>query len=141
MRVNGRVERSHRISWVLHSGSAVPDETNVCHRCDNPSCVNPDHLFLGTQLDNMSDCKAKGRLADTHRENNPNHRVTEQQVREIRARYASSKTPGRQLAREFGIHFSTIYRILRREIWKLRATAFGAPVEDADEPIPGVTPV
>lgn len=58
--VDGKNTPAHRVSWTLHNGP-VPDDRSVCHHCDNPLCVRPDHLFLGTQSDNMRDCAAKGR--------------------------------------------------------------------------------
>lgn len=56
----GRVTRAHRVSWMIHEGP-IPEGQKVLHRCDTPACVRPDHLFLGTQADNMADMNAKGR--------------------------------------------------------------------------------
>jgi hypothetical protein len=59
----GRQQRAHRVAWYLRHGVYPPNDRFVCHRCDNPKCVNPDHLFIGTGTDNMQDAKSKGRLA------------------------------------------------------------------------------
>lgn len=60
VRIDGRILYAHRVSWILANGP-IPDDLRVLHRCDNPPCVNPDHLFLGTQGDNNADRDAKGR--------------------------------------------------------------------------------
>lgn len=64
IRVGGRGSKiavAHRVSWFLEHGAWPSDEAVVCHRCDNPKCVRPEHLFLGTQKENIRDCIAKGR--------------------------------------------------------------------------------
>lgn len=61
--IEGRLYKAHRVSWRIHKGP-VPQDMLVLHKCDNPPCVNPDHLFLGTHADNAIDCKIKGRSPD-----------------------------------------------------------------------------
>src|SRR5690242_15056230 len=62
MRWRGKVRYAHRIAWELATGTMPTSDVMVCHHCDTPTCVNPDHLFLGTNADNMRDAGAKGRL-------------------------------------------------------------------------------
>lgn len=94
---------AHRVSYWLMTGEE-PGEMDVLHRCDNPPCVRPSHLFLGTHQDNMADMKAKGR----------NHReiaVTDEQVAEMRRRYLAGEN-SRTLAQEYGISRAQTARIL-----------------------------
>src|SRR5258708_1136501 len=60
IKINGKVFYAHRVSWFIHFGN-IPDTLSVCHRCDNPPCIRPDHLFTGTARDNARDMIMKGR--------------------------------------------------------------------------------
>ena len=96
----GAVDTAHRVSWLIHNGP-VPDMTEVCHRCDNPPCTRPDHLFLGTHADNMSDMGAKGR-SGLRGGRSPKAKLTETAVRDIRARCAAGEID-RTVAESFGV--------------------------------------
>ena len=75
---------AHRVSWELHNGPIPPGKI-IMHSCDHPWCVNPAHLSVGTQKDNMADCIAKGRKAKRHRPHTRFRKLTDDQVRDIRA--------------------------------------------------------
>lgn len=113
----GRVLRAHRVSWELHYGE-IPEGLCVCHHCDNTSCVNPRHLFLGTRVDNMVDMVRKGRSAhpENRGENNPGAKLTKKQVEEIRRKCAEGKTQ-RNLAEEFNVTFLSVSRIVNYKDW------------------------
>ena len=74
IRKAGKHIAAHRYFYTLHKGFEIPENMCVCHTCDNPSCVNPNHLFLGTQLDNIRDMYAKGRQANQLGTANPNYK-------------------------------------------------------------------
>jgi hypothetical protein len=95
------VDRAHRVSWRLTHGS-IPDGLCVLHRCDNPPCVNPAHLFLGTRADNNEDKKRKGRSARVHGEANPNAKLSDEDVAEIRRLRDEGRTQ-QAIADQFGI--------------------------------------
>lgn len=109
------MRRAHRVAYEHYVGPLV-GKLFVLHRCDNPSCVNPDHLFLGTNQDNMDDMKAKGRAPKTLGEISGNTRFTEEDVLAIRARYASGVRKV-TLAREYKVNSSCIWKIVNRQRW------------------------
>lgn len=76
---------AHRLAWVLTHG-AIPNDICVCHTCDNTRCCNPAHLFLGTQADNLADCRAKGRMPKTRRRHSHPHIVQSELQREVSPR-------------------------------------------------------
>lgn len=116
---------AHRVSWELHYGQLprwTGDGTiDVCvlHHCDNPPCVRPDHLFLGTQKENVMDmsAKARGRNVPMPGENNPNAKLTWEAVRRIRERRANG-AQGRALAKEYSVTPTLISHICRGRGWK-----------------------
>jgi hypothetical protein len=97
---------AHRLAWILAVGP-IPDGLFVCHRCDNPPCANPAHLFLGTQKENLADMYAKGR--------GPRSKLTAAEVLAIRDRVATLSQ--RAVAREFGICQTTVSGIVTGRIW------------------------
>jgi len=94
----------------------IPDGMQVLHRCDNPPCCNPAHLFLGTQADNIADMIAKRRGGAVSGEAHYRAKLTADQVSAIRARYAAGETQV-ALAREFGVSQTNISRIVRGTTW------------------------
>lgn len=113
---NGVKYSLHRLSWMLANEKSIPEEMYVCHKCDNTKCCNPDHLFLGTQFDNMQDMIQKGRNANTKGDNNPRAALTEGEVIEIRNLYVSGWSR-KDLSRHFSTPPSTISNILRGDTW------------------------
>lgn len=117
----GKVWKASRVAWLLTHGP-IPDGVRVLHNCpggDNPACCNPDHLFLGSQSDNVRDMMAKGRNASTPRgAANPNTHLTDDDVRAIRALYSSGEYAYAGLAAAFSVGQSTIARIVKGESWQ-----------------------
>jgi hypothetical protein len=109
--INSEKFLAHRVAYMVYHGP-IPDNLCVLHECDNPSCVNPEHLFLGTPQDNMDDKVAKGRHHVGER--STSSFLTEADVLDIRA---SDEGPT-ALSRKYGVAQSTVSRIRSGELWK-----------------------
>ena len=129
VRIQDHVWYTHRIA-VIFSGTMIPEDRMVLHRCDNPPCCNPDHLFLGTRLENMADCKKKERFARGEKsgarkhpecvprgESNGRSVMTARIVLEIRT-LRREGVHYRQIAMKFGMSVYAIYAAVNRVTWK-----------------------
>lgn len=108
--------KAHRVSWMLFRGP-VPPGKMVLHRCDIPACVNPDHLFLGSNRENVADMMSKGRHRPTRGEARPMAKLNDIKVREIRRRLARGEHPA-QIAVSFDVAASQIYGIRSGKAWR-----------------------
>lgn len=108
--------RVHRLAYEIFKGSS-PGEYMVCHKCDNPKCFNPDHLFLGTAKENTSDMIKKGRAFIALGSVHPNSKVTEEDVLAIRAERANVATLT-AISVAYGITFQHVSNICRGKTWK-----------------------
>lgn len=109
---------AHRLSYEIAFG-AVPSGMVICHRCDNPKCVRPEHLFLGTHADNARDKVEKNRhvLPMLARARHPSAKLSESDVAEMRRRHTEDGTSGAALGRLFGVSTSQACNILRGDSW------------------------
>lgn len=111
-----RTGSAHRISYFIHHGK-LPEGHEVCHRCDNPSCINPEHLFSGTRQDNVDDREAKGR-------NRPNKgsKVGTSKLKEVDIpviiNMKMNGNSSRDIAKKYNVDHSTILNIVNRSSWK-----------------------
>jgi hypothetical protein len=120
---------AHRFSYALAHGvtlDSIPFTSFVCHHCDNRKCVRPDHLFLGTQSENLRDCASKGRFATPARRNaeaarrgelNPKSRLNTRGVRYIRAAHRRGDTKA-AIARRLGVGETTVSHVLTGRTWR-----------------------
>lgn len=104
-----RVLLAHRVAYLIANGE-LDQSMNICHSCDVPLCVNINHLFIGTQLDNIADCIAKGRHSSK--------KLSEESVKQIRLRRDEVEKNCAAIGREFGVSSTTIRNIISRKTWK-----------------------
>lgn len=113
--INGKIIRAHRVAWELTTGP-IPTGLCVLHKCDNPGCVRPDHLFIGTKADNNHDMIAKGRLPTQKGGANGHAKLKQKDVDEIRRQYANKEITQARLAAKFRVdrgHISHIVNFVR----------------------------
>lgn len=115
-----KIYSAHRFSWSLYHKRKIPSGMLICHRCDNPICVNPKHLFIGSSKDNARDMVQKGRSKPRGYqggESNPFAKANWEMVEKIRKEYSLGKTTHRKLACKYKIGRSTVGAILKNQSW------------------------
>ena len=110
-KLNGKTSIAHRAAWIIANGP-IPSGASVLHKCDNPSCVNPNHLFLGTQKENIADCIAKNRFPKGER--NGWAKINERVAADIRAASGTQV----EIAAAFGISQSLVSAVRRGDKWR-----------------------
>ena len=111
----GHTLQAHRYSYVLHIGD-IPKGMLVCHSCDNPGCVNPEHLFLGTHLTNAMDKVSKDRQIKG--EGIYNHKIVEADAIRIRELYSQGNLSMRKIAKMFGLCYSETNAVINKRTWR-----------------------
>lgn len=113
----GRQRKAHRVAWVLATGEIIPKGMYLCHRCDNPPCVNPEHLYVGTNQQNQRDAVERGQHNPQRGEAHGMARLTLEQVQEMRRLFADGLNQ-RELADRFGTTLANVHLIVRGKKWK-----------------------
>jgi HNH endonuclease len=115
VRFERKLRGAHRVAWILFHSDIAPGLV-VCHKCDVPACVNPDHLFLGTPADNARDRKEKGR--SPHGEEHAHAKLTVENVRRIKTMLSQGRLYVSEIAREFGVTAGAIKAIKKGVSWR-----------------------
>lgn len=125
IRHDGRTQYVHRVAYQLAKGEIAPGK-DVCHSCDNRRCCNPDHLFLGSRLDNMRDCASKGRVSRglLHSlritpgiRSKSSTKLSMDKARQIRARVSAGEKP-QDVSKAYGVDVSSVRLILANKTWR-----------------------
>lgn len=106
---------AHRFSWFLANGKIPRHQPFICHKCDNPKCVNPAHLFAGDSQDNISDMISKGRSLTGEKSHAA--KITSEDVIEIRRLWHNSRITSRQLGEKYGLGKTSVLRIIHGKTW------------------------
>jgi hypothetical protein len=113
IRVDGKTLGAHAVAFMVYRGP-IKKREHVCHRCDNPACINPDHLFTGSPADNVADKVAKGRQSRQKGVDAARVKLTEADVRDIRD---ATGIPLREIGRRFGVSHVQVLRIRSGQSW------------------------
>lgn len=114
-RKQGKLYKAHRLAWIEANGE-IPEGLFVCHKCDNPACINLEHLFLGTNSDNMKDMYNKERGNDFFKKRNPNQKINQAIANEIKELRKLGLTQ-QHIANLYEIDRSLVSQIERGFIW------------------------
>lgn len=120
---------AHRVSYEYFQGE-IPDGMEVCHKCDNPCCVNPEHLFVGTRQDNVNDRESKGRNIVLIGEEQPRSKLTKKDVKNARWERAYKGTSFQKLADRYGVAKRTMQDAVNGVTWKCVSYMPTPPKED-----------
>jgi len=115
-RKNRKTNLAHRYSYEQKHGK-IPSGLYICHKCDNKKCVNPDHLFAGTQKENMADARRKKLIKDSCGESHYKAKLTNSDILKIREKYKFRKYGCKRLGKEFGVSYQNIWEIVNRVAW------------------------
>lgn len=117
VKIKSKDLKAHRVSWEYHKGP-IPDGMFVLHTCDNPPCINPEHLFLGTQLENMRDMHSKNRNVSSLGEKHGRSKLTEVEVKQIKNMLLEGRYSHREIGEGFGVTGAAITQIAIGNNWR-----------------------
>jgi hypothetical protein len=128
--LNGEIIGAHRVSYIIHYGS-IPTDLHVLHKCNNPPCINPYHLYVGTHFDNMQDINKSNRRNDQTGQKNPNHILTDEKVIEMITKIWNNEfITVREVANYYKVTRENIYYILNGRKWTNITSQLQVPLSE-----------